>query len=73
MVSVALRLPTAYRSGTGSGKRRKEDGGFKGLGGGKRRGRNESGRKIVVVIRTECCEEIVLNATKLTHAMQKQC
>lgn len=33
MVSVALRLPTAYRSGTGSGKRRKEDGRFKGLGG----------------------------------------
>lgn len=29
------------------------------------------GEKIVVVIRTECCEEIVLNATKLTHAMQK--
>lgn len=33
VVSVALRLPAAYRCGTGSNKGRKEDGGFKRLGG----------------------------------------
>lgn len=46
---------------------------MKGLEGGRRHGRNESGWKTVVVIRTECREKTVLNATKLTHAMQKQC
>lgn len=54
VVSVALRLPAAYRSGTGSGKGRRvglRD--WKGGGAGDVGG-NESGRKIVVVIRTEC-------------------
>lgn len=51
MVSVALRPPAAYRSWTGSGR-----GGGKvgGTGKGGVRGRDESGRKIVVVITTEC-------------------
>lgn len=52
VVSVALRLPAAYRSWTGSGKGGGEVGG---TGRGRGRGRDESGRKIVVVIiRTEC-------------------
>lgn len=55
VISAALRLPAAYRSGTGSGKGRREDGRFEGLGGGARDvGGMSLGGKIVVVIKTEC-------------------
>lgn len=54
VVSVALRLPTAYRSGTGSGQGRKEDGRIEGLGGSRDVGEMSLGEKVVVVIKTEC-------------------
>lgn len=64
---MALRLPAAYRVREG------REGGWRDWKGAEDVGRDESGRKTVVVIRTDCRFIIGLNATKLTHAMQKQC
>lgn len=58
-LSVALRLPAAYRTGTGLG------------GGG--HGGNECGRKTVVSNQGRVSPEKVLNANRLIHAMAKQC
>lgn len=65
-LSVALRLPAAYRTGTGLRRR----GGLRDWGGMEEM---SVGGKLSLVTRAECHQKKVLNANRLIHAMAKQC